>query len=179
MHWIDPHSLPLVNGSVSRFLFNPDGLCDGFLFDDGLQVHFPPHLSRQLLKRVKEGDRVGVHGLKPRGAEVLAALSVTTHGGHCIEDLGPHAQAHHSAPRGVSKSRPVQLDGTVARRLYAPKGEVSGALLEDGTAVRMHPRDNEALLPLLLPGRRITVWGDAIGVHGHKVIDISHLAPAD
>jgi hypothetical protein len=179
MHWIDPQSLPLVTGTVARFLFNPQGQSDGFLFADGQQVHFPPHLSQQLLKYVKVGDDVGVHGLRPRGANVLAAFAITSPAGHCIEDLDAPPHTHSPKAHSAAKSKAVEIRGTVSRRLFAPKGAVCGALLEDGTAIRMHPKGNDALLPLLKPGRSISIWGNRISVHGQQVIDISHLSSAD
>jgi hypothetical protein len=174
MHWIDPLSLPSTEGVVARFLFNAEGHADGFLFADGQQVHFPPQLSPALLKRVKVGDSVRVRACKPRGADVLVALSLTTHGGHTLEDTGPLEPDQAARP----KHRKVQLDGVVTRCLYAPRGEACGALLEDGCIVRMHPEDNEALLPFLKPGTEVTVWGEQIRVKGQKVIDIAHMALA-
>jgi hypothetical protein len=174
MHWIDPQSLPSVENSVSRFLFNADGNADGFLFADGQQVHFPPHLSRQLLKRVKVGDTVRVRGVKPRGADVLVAFALTTRGGHTIEDRGPQDEPHHAAPK--LKTKPAEHAGTVERTLFAPKGEPCGAILNDGTLVRVLPKGNEALVPYLQVGKAITVWGLQFVVRGTRVIDVSHLA---
>jgi hypothetical protein len=172
MHWIDPLSLPSTEGDVARFLFNAEGHSDGFLFANGQQVHFPPHLSPALLKRVKVGDSVRVRGLKPRRADVLVALSLTTHGGHTLEDVGEAAPDQAVRP----KHKRVQLDGVVTRCLYAPKGEACGALMEDGSILRMHPQDNEKLVYLLKPGTEVTVWGDQIRVRRQNVIDIAHLA---
>ena len=174
MHWIDPQSLPSVENRVASFLFNADGNADGFLFANGQQVHFPPHLSRQLLKRVKVGDTVRVRGLKPRGADVLVAFTLTTRGGHTIEDHGPEAEPQR--PASKTKSKPVEISGTVARTLYAPKGETCGAVLDDGTLLRVHPKGNEALGAYLQVGKTITAWGLQMAVRGQHVIDVSHLA---
>lgn len=72
MHWIDPDCLPETRGTVTRFLLNPHGEFDGFILDDSRQVHFPPHLSKQLARNVKMGDLVTVRGIKPRGADMVA-----------------------------------------------------------------------------------------------------------
>lgn len=176
MHWIDPLSLPSTAGDVARFLFNAEGHADGFLLTNGQQVHFPPHLSQALLARVRVGSSVLVRGFKPRRADVLVALSLTTHAGHTLEDSGAAALGQ---PKGYSgKPQPVQLDGVVTRRIYAPHGEVCGALLEDGTLLRMHAKGNEKLQRFLQPGLEVTVWGDQIRVHGQTVIDIAYLALA-
>jgi hypothetical protein len=172
MHWIDPLSLPSTEGDVARFLFNAEGHADGFLLANGQQVHFPPHLSQALLKQVRVGDRLCVRGLKPRGADVLVALSLTTHGGHTLEDLG---QAASDQPAHL-KHKPVLLDGVVTRCLYAPRGDVCGALLEDGSILRMQPKDHAKLLHFLKPGTGVTVWGGQIRVRRQNVIDIAHLS---
>jgi hypothetical protein len=178
MHWIDPLSLPSIEGSVARFLFNADGAADGFLFANDQQVHFPPHLSQMLLKRVRIGEHVRVRGLKPRGSDLLVALSLTTHGGHTIEDLGPIAPDHAARllEKHKFKSKPVHFVGVVKRCLFAPRGEVCGAILDDGCILRMLPNGNEKLLHFLKPGSEVTVWGDQIRVKGQYVIDISYLA---
>jgi hypothetical protein len=172
MHWIDPQSLPSTEGEVARFLFNAEGHADGFLFANGQQVHSSPHLSQALLKQVRVGDRVRVRGLKPRGADVLVALSLTTHGGHTLEDLG----VAKPEPTECPKHKTVQFDGVVTRCLYAPEGAVCGALLEDGGILRMHPEDNDKLLHFLRPGSEVTVWGEQIRVRRQNVVDIAHLA---
>jgi hypothetical protein len=174
MNWIDPLSLPSIEGAVDLFLFN----ADGFLFANGQQVHFPPHLSQALLKRVKIGEHVRVRGLKPREVDVLVAISLTTHSGHTIEDLGLTAPGHAALykTKRKFKSKHVQCVGVVKRCLYAPRGEVCGALLEDGCILRMHPKGNEKLLHFLKPGSEVTVWGDQIRVKGQYVIDIAYLS---
>ena len=181
MYWIDPLSLPSIEGTVERFLFNAEGDADGFLLANGQQVHFPAHLSQALLKRVQPGDPVRVRGLKPRAADVLVGLSLTTQAGQTIEDSGsapPHHPPHHAARRKAApKSKPVNFVGVVQRCLYAPRGEVCGALLVDGCILRMHPHGNEKLLPILKAGSELTVWGDQIRVKGQRVIDIAFLGP--
>ena len=80
MHWIDPESLPEVRGTVRNFLLNPEGDVDGFVLGGRTlrQVHVPPHLSRHLARHVAPGDKVRIRGVKPRGADMIAAISLTT-----------------------------------------------------------------------------------------------------
>jgi hypothetical protein len=174
MHWIDPHSLPETGGTVARFVFNAHGEADGFLLDDDRQVHLPPHLSAELLKKVKVGDAVRIRGVKPRGADLIAAVSVMAPGGAEIVDHGPEGKARHAATHRIGKT--VELHGRVSRTLYAPKGEVCGAMLESGEIVRMRPKENVELAPYFDVGGNIAVWGDAISVRGQKVIDLAEVA---
>ena len=92
MHWIDPESLPETRGTVTRFLLNPHGEIDGIVLGarQALQVHFPPHLSPQIARQVAVGDEVRVRGVKPRGADMIAAVSLATKNGKVILDEGPH-----------------------------------------------------------------------------------------
>jgi hypothetical protein len=86
MHLIDPKSLPETKGKVTKFLFNFHNDASGFLLDDEHQVHFPAHMSEKLLKKVKEGELVTIHGLKRRGSDVLVAVSITKANGVEIID---------------------------------------------------------------------------------------------
>ena|ERR1035437_2959451 len=89
MHLIDPKSLPETKGKVTKFLFNLHNDATGFLLDGENQVHFPPHMSERLLKKVKVGELVVIHGLKRRGSDVLIAISITTANGTEIIDSEP------------------------------------------------------------------------------------------
>jgi hypothetical protein len=88
MHLIDPQSLPNTTGILTKFLYNVHGDSDGFLLDNELQVQFPPHMSTELLKTVKVGERVTVHGVKPRSVDLLVAVSITSANGVVVVDHG-------------------------------------------------------------------------------------------
>jgi hypothetical protein len=94
MHWIDPHSLPETAGTLTKMLFNVHGDVDGFLLDGEHQVHFPPHLSTGLLKAVKVGEKIKVHGVKLRDVALLVAVSITAENGTVIVDHGPEPIKH-------------------------------------------------------------------------------------
>jgi hypothetical protein len=93
MHWIDPQSLPETSGTITKMLFNVHGDSDGFLLDGECQVHFPPHMSAELLKSVKVGEKVKVHGVKPRSVDLLVAASITSASGKVVIDHG-HEPKH-------------------------------------------------------------------------------------
>jgi hypothetical protein len=78
MHWIDPTCLQETRGTVSQFLLNSHGELDGLILSNGRQVHFPPHLSRQIAKHISVGDKVRVRGVKPRAADIVAAVQLTS-----------------------------------------------------------------------------------------------------
>ena len=76
----DPQQLPAIKGTVSRYTLTPRGDVDGLILSDGTEVHFPPHLSTQLVYAVKPGDAATVRGLKALSLPKLRQCpSPTTH----------------------------------------------------------------------------------------------------
>ena len=172
MHWIDPACLPETHGKVTHFLMNPHGELDGAIFDGTLQIHFPPHLSKQVAKHIALGDRLRVRGVKPRGADVIAAFSLTSQQGVEIIDEGP---GHREHPVN-SERKPMDVQGEVVRSLYGPKGELRGALLDDGTSVRMPPHAAAELANYLAPGTHVQAWGRGVKNKFGSVIDVHDIA---
>ncbi len=172
MHWIDPACLPETHGKVTRFLMNPHGEMDGAILDGTLQVHFQPHLSKQVAKHIALGDRLRVRGVKPRGAHVIAAVSLKSQQGVEIIDEGPGHHEHPVKPEGKS----MDVQGEVVRSLYGPKGELRGALLDDGTSVRMPPHAAAELANYLAPGTHVQAWGRGVKNKFGSVIDVHDIA---
>jgi hypothetical protein len=169
MHWIDPDSLPDVSGTVERFILNPHGEVDGFVMSDQgriVLVHTPPHLQDDLTRHVEIGHRVRVQGVKPRDADLLAAVAVTAQDGRRVVDNGPdhvREHPHHAHCR-------MEAEGTVRLSLFGPKGELRGALLTDGTVVRIGPKEAEHVADLLAPNASLAVRGDGIENRFGRVI---------
>ncbi|MDR5740469.1 hypothetical protein [Caballeronia sp. LZ016] len=174
MHWIDPDSLPETRGTVTRFLLNPHGELDGFVLGQSRQVHFPPHLSKQIARYVATGDTVRVRGLKPRGVDMIAAVAVTTKDGRAIIDEGPDHDARHR--KAAVELRPMEATGEVLLRLYGPKGELRGALLDDGTSLRMPPHAADALSDYLEPGAHVHAWGHGMKSRFGRSIEVDEIA---
>jgi hypothetical protein len=171
MHWIDPDWLPETDGTISHLVYNPHGELDGFVLDGRHLVHTPPHFAQRFARRAKVGAKAAVWAIKPRDADLLAAVAVEV-GGQRFEDEGP--EGHEPPPPPATK--PADIVGSVLLTLHAPRGETTGALLQDGTVVRIHPHGNAALAEYFEPGRRIEVWGPAFRKGGVRVIDVDHLA---
>ncbi|MGJ5181536.1 hypothetical protein ACQR16_32790 [Bradyrhizobium oligotrophicum] len=169
MHWIDPESLPVVKGAHERFVLNPHGEVDGFVMraaDEDVLVHTPPHMEAELTRHIKPGDVIGVHGVKPRGSALLAAVAVTPANGRRILDHGPDHDREH--PK--HDHHEIATEGTVRLSLFGPKGELRGALLTDGTVVRIGPKEAADVADLLAPGARLAVRGDGIETRFGRVI---------
>jgi hypothetical protein len=175
MHWIDPECLLETRGTVTQFLLNPHGEPDGFILGNDRQVHFPPHMARQVTKLIGIGDKVRVRGVKPRGAGIVAAVQVTSSTGVKILDEGPHhGDEKHEKPH--VERRPMEAMGEVKLSLYGPKGELRGALLTDGTSIRMPAHAAQALASYLAPGAHIQVWGHGVKNRYGKTIDTNDIA---
>lgn len=180
MHWIDPACLPETRGKVSQFLLNPHGELDGFILEHSdrtqQQVHFPPHLSKRVAKHVAIGDTVKVRGVKPRAAELIAAVSLTINDVVEIVDEGPHS--HHDAHAHATslETKPMEVQGEVVLPLFGPKGELRGALLDDGTALRMPPHAAAELVSYLTPGVHVQAWGDGFESRFGRTINVHEIA---
>ena len=181
MYWIDPDCLQETRSTVTQFLLNPHGELDGFVLGKNKQVHFPPHMSKQVAKHISIGDQVKVRGVKPRSADIVAAVLLTSSSGVAILDEGPHHDGEKREKPHVEK-RPMEATGEVKLSLYGPKGELRGALLTDGTVVRMPPPAAAELSGYLEPGAHIQVWGHGVkNQYGRtiEVDDIAELVDAD
>jgi len=165
MHWIDPAYLPETKGTVYRFLLNRHGEADGLLLKHGMEVHFPPYLSEQVVAALAPGAAVTIHGVRPRGTDMVDAVSLESTAGVVIFDRGPPKdhRRHRAAKQTATDPRiRMEVDGVVQRILHGPKGAARGVLLEDGTIVRIPPHRAEALLNGIAPGQRLAVRGKGL-----------------
>ena len=177
MHWIDPTCLPETRGKLTQFLLNPHGELDGFILDHARQVHFPPHLAKQVAKHIAIGDRVRIRGVKPRDADIVAAVTLTSAQGKEIADEGPHHANHaHHEHHAEHDGRPMDAEGKVVLSLHGPKGELRGALLEGGTSLRMPPHAAAELKAYLTPGAYVKAWGQGVKNRFGSTIEVDEIA---
>ncbi len=184
MHWIDPDHLPKTEGTVDRFLINPHGEIDGILLAGDMEVHVPPHLSSEIRAAVKPGAAITVYGVRPRHAEMIAAVAIGAGAGQRIVDSGPPKEKHgeHGKKKhgrlkhdASAPHAPMEAEGTVRRSLHGPKGETRGALLEDGRIIRVPPHEAKECEPLLQPGAHLAARGPGLTADGATVIDAKEI----
>jgi hypothetical protein len=149
---------PVAQGSVLRFTITPQGDVDGLTLADGTQVNFPPHMSDELVAAIRPGDPVVIQGFAETQGTIKAfAISDTKTNQSVVEHppvtppLPPHL-------RNVGLSQ-LTVNGTIQRLSYGPRGEVNGAILDDGSAVRFPPDVGYQLVSLLQVGQGITATG--------------------
>lgn len=183
MHWLDPAYLPIYNGTLAQFTLNPHGDVDGFVLTESggpsVLVHTPPHLSRELAKALTTGSTVIVRGVRPRDADVIAGVQVTAENGTVITDNGPDDAVKDGDPkRKPNALKNVAVTGTVWLTLFAPKGELRGAILQDGLVVGIDKKAGDRFAALLSPGADIAARGDRLDTKFGSVIDAHELGAA-
>ena len=166
MHWIDHDFLPDIGGAVERFIVNRHGEVDGLILmyepDRFLFVHLPPHLGPEITSAVAEGDAVRVRGIRPRGANMIAAVAVIASDGRLILDNGPDGNGEWKPQPRHEKAKKVEFEGVVRMSLFGAKGELRGALLEDGNLVRLDPKEAILVAKLLRPGAALAARGESL-----------------
>lgn len=157
---VDAVPFATTQGTVARFLTNPDGDVDGFMTDDGMLVRFPPHMSAQLTATVRKGDSVQVSGT-PDGAGNFTAQRVTdTRNGRQLIDQPPlpGARPLPGAARGQGLAR-LSAQGQVAHVTTAPRGEPDGVILSDGTIIKLTPPVAQQFATLVRTGATVSAQG--------------------
>lgn len=131
---------PVADGIVDRYLLNPRGDVYGLLLRDGSQMHITLRAGQDLIKSIQPGDHVRVHGRRASDSLVVkpdVIINVTDGTSFTV----PYRLDLPMPPR---EERPAVTEmnatGTIRELLYDPlKDVVNGALLSDGTQVRLPP----------------------------------------
>jgi len=88
-----------VEGTVDRFMLNPNGDVDGLWLRDGTQVGFPPHLSAELQAAVRRGDALTVQGYRLGTLPLLQASAISARrNGRQVVDRPPNPLAGPPVP---------------------------------------------------------------------------------
>jgi hypothetical protein len=162
----DSSQLPETRGTIRQYTLTPRGDVDGLILTDGTEVKLPPHLTGQIVFAVRPGDTVSIRGLRARAIPLIDATSITNVAtGKGVVDNGPPDRA------GYEQA----FSGRIASTLHGKRGEVNGALLEDGTVLRLPPPEAERLESWLRSGQTVSVRGDVFDTALGRVIDVRAL----
>jgi hypothetical protein len=163
----DASQLPETRGIVKQYTLTPRGDVDGLILNDGTEVTLPPHLTNQVVFAVRPGDAVTIRGLKARALPLIEGASVTNFAtGVSVMDNGP--------PGGPDRSTSEQtISGKVAAQLHGKRGEVNGAVLDNGIILRVPPPEAERMQGLMQSGQPVTVRGTTLKTALGTVIDAS------
>jgi hypothetical protein len=186
----DPQQLPAQRGQVLQFTLTPRGVIDGLILTDGTEVKTPPHLAAVIAYCVKPGDTVTIHGLRAAALPLVQAVSITDDQiGRTVIDNGPPGPGGGlSAPpppaswtggpsAGLNAVSPglTEVKGRVRMSLHGPQGDVNGALLVDGTVVRLPPQQAYRFATLLQPGETLVAEGAGIATPIGRVLEVKQI----
>jgi hypothetical protein len=156
--------LPVTSGTVRQYTLTPRGDIDGLILNDGTEVKVPPHLTGQIAYSIHPGDAVTVHGLRALALPLVQAASITNNtNGRTVFDSG--------LP-GPATATETTISGRVSATLHGARGEVNGALLDNGTVLRLPPPEAERVQALLQPGQTIAVRGARLDTAIGSVVDV-------
>jgi hypothetical protein len=159
----DPTQLPETKGTVKQYTLTPRGDVDGLILTDGTEVKLPPHLTGQIVFAIRPGDAVSVHGLKARALPLIDAASIKNDAtGATVLDSGPPDR----------NGTETTLTGKIATALHGKRGEVNGALLDNGVTLRLPPAEAARWPNLLQAGQTISVRGVSLATPLGTVVDV-------
>jgi hypothetical protein len=163
----DPAQLPATNGTVKQYTLTPRGDVDGLILNDGTEVKLPPHLTGQIAFAIRPGDAVTIRGLKALALPLVDAAAVTNDAtGATVTDNGPRGGPGRWATQQT-------ISGRIAAVLHGKRGETNGALLDNGTILRLAPLEAERVQGWLQPGQTVTVRGASLSNPLGTVIEVS------
>jgi hypothetical protein len=170
----DPQQLPRQQGQVQQFTLTPRGDIDGLILTDGTEVKTPPHLSSQIAFSIKPGDTVVIYGLHAAALPLVQAVSITDEAtGRTVIDNGPPPGRGRGPIEPLSRLTEVQ--GRVRMPLHGPRGDANGALLEDGSILRLPPPEAERFANLLQAGQTVVVEGIELANPIGKVLEVRRI----
>ncbi len=148
------------SGRVETYLLNRQGLVDGLILSDGLQVKFPPHNANNLVATIKPGDSVtvtGTPGIPSNFGQEVRAYSITnTNTQRTVINQPPvHSP---TPPTNVNPSN-LSAEGNVRHWLVGRRGEIKGVLLSSGAQVMFPPQAGSQLLNLAKQGVTVRAQG--------------------
>lgn len=155
-----------VRGTVESMTTAPKGEIDGAVLEDGTVLRWPPHLERRFSDVLNRGDRVTATGTMRRGREGDERLEVRR-----LTNVDTDATAENDAPGRRPKRRKgppppprrseewKTVRGEVERLTTAPKGEIDGAVLQDGTVLHWPPHLERRFAVVVTRGDRVEASG--------------------
>jgi hypothetical protein len=164
-----------IVGTVKAFTMTPVGDLEGMILTDGTEVHVPPHLSSQLAAAVRPGESVRVLGWRSSVLNFIVATSLTGQRGQSVVDQGPPPPGMMPPPPPPGQPAPgaqqATVQGRVQQVLHGPRGDVNGALLDDGTILKVPPPLAWQASSTLQPGQVVTAQGWALSNTYGRVVD--------
>ena len=166
-----------LTGVVKTFKLTPIGELEGFILNDSTEVHLPPHLTEQLAAAVRPGDQVEVRGWQSATPGFIVGTSVTDQrSGQTVVDQGPPPPGIRPPPPPPGQPAPgaqwAAAQGRVVQDLHGPAGDINGALLDNGTELRLPPPAAYQVSAWLQPGQTVAASGYLLSNGYGRVMDV-------
>jgi hypothetical protein len=165
-----------LQGTVRVFTMTPVGDLEGLVLTDGNEIHVPPHLSAQLAAAVHPGETVRVLGWRTNVPNFVVATGLTGQRGQSVVDQGPPPPGMRPPPPPPGQpalgAQQSTIRGRIQQALHGPAGDVNGALLEDGTILKLGPPVAWQASTTLEPGQSVTAQGWIISNAFGRVMDV-------
>jgi hypothetical protein len=104
---------------------------------------------------------------EPQYGRITKAIQIVDHGPKDKRDEKSR-RTHSQRP---SRLKDVQVAGKVRLSLHAPKGELRGVILDDGSIVRIAPKEAHRFAKFLQPGASVAVYGEGIETAYGRVVE--------
>jgi hypothetical protein len=166
-----------IRGTIAQYMMNPDGLVDGLLLSDNTIVRFPPHLSQQLVQVVKPQDAVRADGFFVLQGLFHASAITNANSQQSVIDTPHSPQNPPPAPNPYAR-QPMSVSGIINALTYAPRGDVDGAVLDNGTIVHVPPPVGMQYTNLFRVGGPLSASGfGTANVYGRS-IEVTAIGPS-
>ena len=171
---LEPPSMdrpPVADSIVDRYLLTPRGDVNGLLLRDGSQMHVTLRAGEDLTKTIQPGDHVRVHGRRVSESPLVrpdVIVNVTDGRSFTV----PYRLDLPMPPREERPSvNEMHVIGTIKLLLYDhSNGLVNGALLSDGTQIRLPPDVGERFHASLHKNMDVEVRGYGVATpHGNAL----------
>jgi len=165
--WFDPTQLPRFTGAVERYLPSPAGGFDSLILREGVQLLFPAEEGEAIRRAIPAGRPILAWGIRARSAPVITVLAWAPSPEEEPRFVERPSWWSGAIARGGTRQA---VSGTVKQPLYNSRGEVSGALLEDGTVVRVAVAAAAARQDLFRPGAHLAAAGPGVEGEGGRAL---------
>lgn len=149
-----------VQSKIVQYLLNPFGEVDGLVLENGTLAKTPPHMSGDVTALVKPGDDVRVQGAQ-ESANSVKVYSITKLTSNQTLVRREPAWNERRMPKHLRALglKEMAASGTIAHVIVGRRGEPQGAVLSDGTVVRVGGKEAYPLQGLFRVGGPLAARG--------------------
>jgi hypothetical protein len=171
-----------ISGTVRAFTLTPVGDIEGLILTNGIEIHIPPHLTEQVAAVVRPGEAVAVRGWNTGVPNFVVVTALTGQRGQSVVDQGPPPPGMRPPPPPPGQAAPgaqmATVQGRILQVLHGPRGDTNGAILDDGTTLKLPPPSAWQMASLLQPGQLVVVQGWSLSNSYGRVVDVQSIGNA-